>query len=421
MKNPLKSFLSGFLVGMSTPITTQIDHLFRNEYAKLISYLTSKFGVSHMDCIEDAVQDALLKAMQLWSYNEIPNEPGKWLYRVSYNKVIDSLRRQSKTLMFNPEIMTNYLEEDYELEQSIEDPQLQMIFACCHPSISENDQIMLSLNLLCGFSIPEMSRVLLKKPEAIKKGLSRAKKQFKTKVDHLAVPSKTELPERLNTVLKVIYLLFTNGYNAYKGNELIKREVCEDAIRLAGLLHVNAHCSTPQLHALIALMCFNLSRFEARISPKGDLVAMENQNRQLWDRDLIQVGNKFILLANTTNGYSKFHLEAAIAREYALSSSYRTINWSAILAIYDVLIGQNQSATLTLNRLVVLSKVKGEQRALNELNLLDEKVHLTNHHYYSIKGDLEKKLQLPTYKISLEKAISLTQNEKEKAFLTQKL
>lgn len=406
---------------MSIPIQTQIDHLFRNENAKLISYLTSKFGVSNIDIIEDAVQDALLQAMQLWSFNEIPAAPSKWLYRVSYNKVIDTLRRQSKIVMFNPEIMTAQLEEDYELEQSMDDPQLQMIFACCHPAISENDKIMLSLNLLCGFSVQEIGRVLIKKTEAIKKGLSRAKKQFKTKVENLVVPSELELAERMDTVLKVIYLLFTNGYNAYKGNELIKREVCEEAIRLAGLLHVNTQCNTPQLQALIALMCFNLSRFEARISPEGDLVALEHQDRKLWDQDCIHVGNKFILLANTIHGYSSYHLEAAIAREYALSTSYETINWKAVLAIYDVLVHQNKSATLKLNRLVVLSKVKGVKLALKELKLMAKEPLLNNHHYYSIKGEFEKKLNLPSYKMSLEKAISLTQNEKEKAFLAQKL
>ena len=194
---------------METKLLSKIDHLFRNEYSKLISYLTSKFGISNIDIIEDAVQDALLKAMQLWGFKDIPANPSKWLYRVSYNIIIDTLRRQSKMLMFNPAVMNDYLEEDYEMDKSIEDNQLQMMFACCHPSISENDKIMLSLKLLCGFSNNEIGRVLFKNSEAIKKGLSRAKNTFKSKVKKLSFPPESELPSRLDTVLKIIYLLFT--------------------------------------------------------------------------------------------------------------------------------------------------------------------------------------------------------------------
>lgn len=340
---------------MNPKLNSKIEHLFRNEYTKLISYLTLKFGVSNIDLIENAIQDALLKAMQLWSFKEIPSNPSKWLYRVSYNTLIDTLRRQSKTLMFNPEIMNDYLEKDYVMEKGIEDNQLQMIFACCHPLISENDQIILSLKLLCGFSNDEIGHVLLKNPDTIKKRLSRAKKNFKTKVKELTFPPEVELHSRLDTVLKIIYLLFTNGYTAYNGNDLLKKDVCEDAIRLAGLLHVNKHCNTSNLQALIALMCYNLSRFDARISKDGELITMKNQDRALWDTDLIQVGSKFFLLSNKEPSYSTYHLEAAIAREYTTSSSYDSIDWKTILAIHDVLVNKTQNPTLALHRLVVLS------------------------------------------------------------------
>ena len=406
---------------MDTILRSKINHLFRNEYTKLISYLTSKFGASKIDIIEDAIQDTLLKAMQLWSFKEIPPDPSKWLYRVSYNTIIDTLRRQSKTLMFNPEIMNDYLEKDYDYDKSIEDKQLQMIFACCHPLINENDKIILSLKLLCGFSNNEIAHVLFKNPEAIKKGLSRAKKTFKTKVEKLSFPPESELSSRLETILKIIYLLFTNGYTAYKGNDLLKKDVCEDAIRLAGLLYVNKHCNTPNLQALIALMSYNLSRFEARTSKNGYLIAMKDQDRKLWDKDLIQLGNKFIVLSNKKPLYSTYHLEAGIAREYATSTSYDSINWKSILVIYDVLVSRTKSSTLALNRLVVLSKVKGNKIALQELNLLKDKTLLNNHHYYSIKGEFEKELKLDSYKKSLQKAISLTNNKIEKDFLKNKL
>lgn len=406
---------------MDPKLLTKIDHLFRNEYAKLISNLTSKFSVSNIDIIEDAVQDALLKAMQLWGFKDIPPNPSKWLHRVSHNTIIDTLRRQSKTLMFNPEIMNDFLEEDYELDKSIEDNQLQMMFACCHPSISENDKIMLSLKLLCGFSNNEIGRVLFKNSDAVKKGLSRAKNTFKSKVEKLSFPPESELPSRLDTVLKIIYLLFTNGYTAYNGNDLLKKDVCEDAIRLAGLLHINERCNTPNLQALIALMCFKLSRFNARVSKEGHLIAMKNQDRNLWDMDLIHLGTKFLILSNKEPSYSNYHLEAAIAREYATSSSYDSIDWKTILEIYDILVARQKSSTLALNRLVVLSKVEGIKKALEELDLLDDKALLNNQHYYSIKGEFEKELKLDSYKETLQRAISLTTNEKEIHFLQGKL
>ena len=406
---------------MTPPPTSKIEHLFRNEYTRLISSLTSKFGASNIDIIEDAVQDSLLKAMRLWSYKNDPPNPSKWLYRVSYNAVIDALRRRSKTLMFNPEIMTDYLEESYEFDDAIEDKQLQMIFACCHPEISENDRVILSLKLLCGFSNREIGRVLFKNEDAVKKGLSRAKKIFKTKVKELTLPSELQLSSRMDTVLTIIYLLFTDGYTAYSGHKLLKKDVCEDALRLAGLLYVNPHCNTPELQALIALMSYNLSRFEARISEEGNLIAMEDQDRSLWDKDLIQLGNRFIQLANTEHHYTRYHLEAAIAREYAISTSYTAINWKAILEIYSVLVNLTESVALALNRLVVLAKVDGNKVALNALDRLQDKELHKNHHYYSIKGDLEKKLQIPSYKQSLLKAISLTENEIEKNFLRIKM
>lgn len=406
---------------MDAKLNSTFNHLFRSEYAKLVSHLTSKFGTSKIDAIEDAVQEALLKAMQMWSFKEIPDNPGKWLYRVSYNSIIDHLRRANKTVMFNPEIMNDYLEEDYVFDDNKMDDQLKMIFACCHPSMTETDRMMLSLKLLCGFSNKEIGRALFKNDDAVKKGLTRAKQKFKTEIGELSLPTESELPSRLDSVLQVVYLIFNNGYTAYEGEHVLKKDVCEEALRLAGMLYVNPNCSTSEVKALIALMSFNLSRFDARTSAKGDLIPLKDQDRTLWDMDLIELGSRFIAESSVVNSYSNYHLQAAIAREYSISSSYETIDWEVILAVYSVLVKQSNSSIAALNRLVVLSKVKGDKLALKELLELDHKELSGNHLYYSIKGEFEKNLSMKSYKGSILKAISLTNNSREKEFLRLKL
>jgi RNA polymerase sigma-70 factor (ECF subfamily) len=401
-----------------------IEHLFRQEYGKLISFLTAKLGSNHIDLIEDAVQDALYKAMQLWSYQETPKEPGKWLYRTAYNSIIDVLRRDSKSVEFNPDIlpieMTSVTEE-YNMSNNIEDDQLKMIFACCHPSMKEGEQIMLSLKLLCGFSIKEIARALLKEPEAVKKALTRAKQKFKTEIGELVLPNDQDISTRLDSVLKVVYLIFNNGYTAFDGDLVLKKDVCEDAMRLTGMLYENNLTNSPKTKAVFALMCFNFSRFDARVDKTGNLLTLDEQNRKEWDNELIQLGLYFLNQSAEGEELSNYHLEAGIAREYAISESFASINWTAILNIYDLLLNQANNENIALNRMVVLEKIEGPKLALIELNKLDKSNFIKNHLYYSIKGDFEKKLNKSTYKSSLKKAIELTENQKEKEFLFLKI
>lgn len=403
---------------------TTVDHLFRQEYGKLISYLTAKFGASHIDIIEDAVQDALYKAMQLWSYQDTPKEPGKWLYRTAHNSIIDVLRRHSKSIGITTTALPlelTTITEEFSLPSDIEDEQLKMIFACCHPALKETEQIMLSLKLLCGFSNQEIARALFKESEAVKKAITRAKQKFKTKIGELALPTNAEITNRLDAVLKVVYLLFNNGYTAYDGDSVLKKEVCEDAIRLVGLLYENESTSSPKTKAVFALMCFNFSRFDARVDSNGNLMTLKFQDRSFWDTDLIELGLLFLNQSASGKELSSYHLEAGIAREYVISKDFESIDWKEILNLYDLLLLNTNNTSVALNRLVVLEKIEGHDIALSELNKLEESNYLKNHLYYAIKGDFEKKSNNPIYKTTLEKAISLTQNQKEKDFLTLKI
>ena len=405
---------------MTETIHTTIDHVFRNEYVKLTSSLTSKFGTSKIDLIEDAIQESLLKAVRIWSFQEIPPNPGKWLYRVSHNHIIDTLRRQSKTVMFNPEIMNDYVTGDFEMDDDIEDNQLKMIFACCHPQLKEGEQIMISLKLLCGFGNKEIASALLRQPEAVKKAITRAKQKFKTKIGSLEIPKSDHLKERLEGVLRVIYLLFNSGYTAHSGEMLLKKDVCEDALRLAGILHKNTSCNTPELRALISLMCYQLSRFDARVDKGGKMVIFENQDRSLWDKELILLGSHFLANSQNASPLSSYRYEAAIAREYAISTSFETVNWNTILIIYTAMETHSNSIVHHLNKLVIVSKVHGTRKALDQLLLLDEEQLTSNYLYYSIKSNFQKQLGIPDYKTNLEKAINLTDNQLEKEFLKTK-
>ncbi len=260
-----------------------IEKVFRHEYGKIVAILIHKFGPSQVEKIEDAVQEALIKAMQVWPYKEIPNRPTAWLLKVAANNFIDTVRKDKKVMVhedigeFIKEI--NDTGENLSLDNEINDSQLKMIFACCHPSISQEYQIILSLKLIGGFSNKEIAKALLKKEEAIAKSFTRAKKKLKKNINNLEIPVELGLRSRVNIVLKVIYLLFSEGYSTTNGESLIKKDICFEAIRLALLLSKNKYCNLPDVNALIALMCFHASRFEARLDENNEIVDLENHDR----------------------------------------------------------------------------------------------------------------------------------------------
>lgn len=244
---------------------TLVEQLFRSEYGKVLAALIHAFGTAQLENIEDAVQDAMIKAMQVWGFKEIPANPTAWLYKVARNRVIDLLRKEqlherigrSKT-PFHAEAIHS---ETMALDGDVRDSQLKMIFACCHPSLSTHYQLILSLKLIGGFNNRELSMALLKKEDAIAKAFTRAKKQLKANIKSLESPVEIGLSSRLIVVLRVIYLLFSEGYSSNFGTQLIKRDICYEAIRLALLLRENPYCRHEQLEALLALMCFHASRF----------------------------------------------------------------------------------------------------------------------------------------------------------------
>ncbi len=404
-----------------------VTHLFRHEYGKIIAILTHKFGTAHIENIEDAVQESLLKAMQVWGFKNIPNNPSAWILRVASNTLIDSLRRNTKTTL--SETVSDYQKtettnpQELNLENTLSDNQLNMIFACCHPSLSKESQIILTLKLIGGFNNKEIAHALLKKEDAVAKAFTRAKKRLQEQVTNINIPVEIGLKSRLQIVLKIIYLLFSEGYAPRSGAFIIKKDLCFEAIRLALLLVENKFCNHPEVHALLALMCFHTSRFEARVDENMELVDLEHQDRSKYDRELMKIGTYHFEHATKTDEFpSDYHLQAALSYYHCMAPTYEATQWNQILNLYDLQLKRMYSPIIDLNRIIAFSYVFDAKKAFQELQTFEKKEHFTaNTLFYATKAMLLEKLhQKPEALKAIKKAITLCENDMEKTHLIKK-
>ncbi|WP_462251610.1 RNA polymerase sigma factor [Ekhidna sp.] len=399
-----------------------VDHFFRTEYGKAVSHLTSKFGASNLELAEDSVQEALIKAMQTWPYAQIPDNPTGWILRVARNKMIDQLRRDQKSNNQEVPERAEEMNDDLSL-QEINDDMVRMMFACCHPSLSQEYQIILTLKILGGLSIREISSSLLKKEETVAKAYTRAKKKFKKEEIKLLLPPAHEIEKRLDMVLKIIYLLFNEGYKSAEGDKLMRTDLCEDAIRLNKILIESEICNTPAANALMALMHFHVSRFNARIDEHGNAITLEYQDRSKWDQNLIQQGLMYLDRATEETAVSEYFIQAAISATHCRATTFEETDWTSILALYDLQLQLTPSPIVELNRVVALEKVHGPLLSVKEIERLEATQFFEEYYlFYAIKSEMLKKLgNSDEARIALVKAIELTKNEKEKAHLNQKL
>jgi RNA polymerase sigma-70 factor (ECF subfamily) len=313
---------------------------------------------------------------------------------------------------------------DVELQEVITDSQLKMIFACCHPAVSVEYQLVLSLKLIGGFGNREIARALLKKEETVAKSFTRARKKLKDAVSTLEIPVELGLQSRLTSVLKVVYLFFSEGYAASSGEMGIKKDFCLEAIRLAVLLGENKYCNHPDVHALIALMCFHTSRFDARVSASGELVDLEHQDRSRYDRDLIRLGAEHLEQASRAVYHpSNYHLEAAVSYYHCLAPAFEHTRWDQILHLYDLQLQRVYSPVVALNRIVPYHTVHGPQAAMEELRQMEKDPRFSaTALYYAIHSELLQDLgNLADAGEALEKAIALNRNALEKKHLQRKL
>lgn len=392
-----------------------IPHLFRTEFRKITAVLTKLFGIANVTVAEDLASETFVAAMETWPYKGMPDNPTAWLYTVAKNKAKNMLARNG---VFKEKVSAAIRAEqngEYELEidlspQNIADSQLQMLFAICHPAIPAEAQIGLALRVLCGFGIDEIAFAFLTNKETINKRLYRAKEKLRTEKVTIEFPAAGELPNRLPPVLTTLYLLFNEGYYSESSDEVLRKDLCLEAIRLTEMLIAHSSTNQPEVNALLALMYFQSSRFEARKDESGGMILYDDQDETLWDKQLISRGAHYLHSSSTGNRLSKYHLEAGIAYWHTIKADTAE-KWENILHLFNQLLALSYSPVAALNRTYALYKVQGSGVAIAAA----EKLRLTgNPYYFTLLGKLywetnpEKALE--NYRL----ALNLAKNQADK-------
>jgi RNA polymerase sigma-70 factor (ECF subfamily) len=372
-----------------------VDHLFRSRAGQMVSYLTRLLGAEHLDLAEEVTQEALLRALQHWPYTGIPQNPAGWLFRVARNAALDAVRHRTLTGEKSAELAAEHLRtvgastaDDAELEEQLRDDELRMVLMCCHPALAQDARVALSLKTVGGFSVREIARAFLADEATIAQRLVRAKRQIRESGIRFELPAGADLIARIDSALEVVYLMFNEGYAAQSGEDLVRHDLCGEALRLGRLLATSS-VGTPQAHALVALMAFQAARLPARVDAAGELVLMENQDRSQWDRNLIALGFHHFNLCAEGDDVTSYHVQAAIAATHARAQDGRSPDWKLILELYDQLIELSPSPVVELNRVVVVAKVSGPERALAELRPLADNRSLRNYYLLpAVQGEL---------------------------------
>jgi RNA polymerase sigma factor (sigma-70 family) len=399
-----------------------IPHLFRIEYRKIVAVLSKLFGLEHIEIAEDIASDTFLSASELWGLKGLPENPVAWLYTVAKNKAKNYLKHNA---VFNEKIarqLRQAIPEDVHVEidlspQNITDSQLQMMFAVCHPSIPAEAQVGLALRILCGFGIDEIASAFLTSKETIKKRLLRAKEKLRAEQIKIEFPGEAEMNKRLEPVLTTLYLLFNEGYYSSSQDVTLRKDLCIEAMRLTGLLLEHGHTAKPQVYALMGLMCFQSSRFEARIDANGDTILYDDQDTNLWNQELIERGRHFFYLSSQGDIVSKYHLEAGIAWWHTQKED-TTEKWEHILQLYNRLLQVEYSPMAALSRTYALSKARNKTDAIAEAEKLDL---ADNHLYHSLLGGLYIDVDNDKAIVHLKKALRLAKSTADKTVVQHKI
>ncbi len=409
------------------------DHLFRHESGKMISVLTKVFGIQNLETAEDVVQQTFIDAIAAWKIKGIPSNPPGWLFRVAKNKTIDILRRNKHSVLYDfSENEDSLPASEYSLATTIDnlwkpefikDDQLRMMFTCCHPGISQENQITLILKTLCGFSTGEIAKAFLNSEETVSKRLYRTKEFFREHKVQFIIPTINEFKSRVETVISTIYLLFNEGYNSTEKKELIRNELIDEAMLLGKLLADNYGSQLPQIYALMALMCFHSARIGSRLTTEGEIILLPNQDRDKWNRELIDIGNEYMNRAANGHYLSRYHLEAAIAYEYCVAATFEKTNWRLILERYELLCTIVESPVVSLNKIVVVMQVHGVQKALAQIEQIEDRKKLEPFYlYHALLGEIYLKLNNFIKAMNyFEAAFLLTKSEAEKNILQSKI
>jgi RNA polymerase sigma-70 factor (ECF subfamily) len=412
------------------PLETEplIEHLFRHQAGRIAARLTRLLGPAHVSLVEETVQDALVRALQTWPFQGVPDNPAGWLFRVAHNRAIDAVRRdksfgeKADTIVAGLTQSATVELDGIDVEETLRDDELRMIFMCCHPELSRDASVALSLKTIGGFSVREIARAFLSEESAIAQRIARAKRQIRDRHHTLDMPDGDELTRRLDTLLEVIYFVFNEGYAAYEGADLIRQDLCYEALRL-GRLVASASIATPRVHALVALMALQAARFPARVDENGDIVLLDDQDRSRWDERLIAMGFRHFDLSMSGPDVSEYHVQAAIAATHARAQDARSVDWPLILQFYDRLLAMNGSPVVALNRAVAVAKVHGPGEALKAIEPLERDPVLRHYHLLlAVRGQLLLELdRRAEAAVCFRAALKCACSEPERRFLERRL
>jgi len=412
-------------------ITNLIDHLFRHKSGQMVATLTRIFGPRHIDLAEEVVQDALLKAMQQWSYRGVPDNPTAWLIQVARNRALDVLRRESSLREKSEDLVRAFNEQEALANQRIEeslggeqrDDALSMIFMACHPALARESRVALTLKTVGGFGVSEIARAFLAREPTIAQRLVRAKRAIREQGIEFALPSADEMSARLDSVLEVIYLLFNEGYSAHGGDNLVRADLCREALRLGRLVAGHPATDLPKSHALQALMCLHAARLPARTDEEGEIFLLADQDRTLWDRRLIAEGYSHLERSASGDEFSQYHLQAGIAACHIAAASFEQTDWRHIVNLYDTLYGLNPSPVVALNRAVAIAKWRGAAAGISELERISDHPSLKNYYLlFATLGELWLEIG-ETDKAAgfFEQALACQCSEPERRYLARKM
>lgn len=386
----------------------------------MIAALTRIFGVHNLALVEDVVQDAFVRALEVWKARGVPENPSAWLMTTAKHRAIDRIRRERTARMFAPELswLASTVDAAFD-ERTIREEQVKMMFSCCQPSLSEDAQLALILNILCGFSPNEIAHAFLTGRAAIEKRISRAK-QTLARAERLFDLGDAEFMSRLATVQRALYLLFNEGYH---GASAVRAELCAEAIRLTALLREHALAATPATTALAALMALHAARLPARVDASGDLSPLVEQDRSQWDSGLMAEGLALLESSAAGDDVTSYHIEAAIAAVHASARALAETDWSKIVSLYDRLLDLAPSPMVALNRAIAIGERDGAREGLEALNKIEDVDRLAPYPFYpAAMGEFERRMgAYDAARAHFQSAISRARNAAERRFLQKRL
>ncbi|MBL8748593.1 MAG: sigma-70 family RNA polymerase sigma factor [Planctomycetes bacterium] len=402
------------------------DHFFRHEGARVVAALTARLGTQRLQLAEDVVQEALLRALQTWSYRGVPDNPAAWLTQVAKNLALNALRRDRRWHESGDGVAVEQAlsaPPDDVQHDTFADDTLRMMFVCLHPELSVDAQIALALRTLCGFSADEIAAAFFASEAAIAKRLVRARQRIRELALPFVVPDANALAPRLHGVLHTLYLLFNEGYKASTGDRLVRDELCHEAIRLVTLLSEHAATKGPQVSALLALMLLNAARLRARTDEAGHLLRLHEQDRRGWDRAMIARGLACLHHSAQGGTLSAYHVEASIAATHCLAADAAATDWPRILQLYDRLLALTGSPVTAMNRAVAVARVRGPQAGLDALDAIEQRGVLEiSHLYHAMRGTFAAELGRAGVALAcFHRAASLATLPAERDFIAQRI